>query len=186
MNARALKPGVLRAVCEGLLEGRRLRIRHGEKDKDLERDVSPQKLVRYRDNWYLDAFCHKKEDLRHFGLSRIHSALVLKDAAKRIPASELRIHFAEAYGIFSGPAPYEAVLRFTGYAAYHVEGESWHPKEKKSRVGESLLLRIPYGDSRELVQDILRWGDDVEVLEPKELRKEVGDKLKSAAGKYPD
>jgi predicted DNA-binding transcriptional regulator YafY len=32
---------------------------------------------------------------------------------------------------------------------------------------------IPYGHSRELIMDVLRWGDEAEVIEPKELREAV-------------
>jgi predicted DNA-binding transcriptional regulator YafY len=38
--------------------------------------------------------------------------------------------------------------------------------------------------SRELVLDILRFGLDVEVLEPQELREEVKRRLRQALGKY--
>ena len=184
MHAQTIKPGILRSCCEGLLQGRRLHLRHGEAGEELERVVSPQKLVRYRDNWYLDAYCHSKDGLRSFSLFRICSAQVLKETAKRIPQAELKAHFADSYGIFSGPAKNEAVLCFTGFAADHVEGETWHPREKKSRQGNTLTLRFPYGDSRELVRDILRWGFEVEVLEPKALRLEVAEMLRAAASRY--
>ena len=31
-----------------------------------QRDISPQRLVHYGDNWYLDAWCHTKQALRSF------------------------------------------------------------------------------------------------------------------------
>jgi predicted DNA-binding transcriptional regulator YafY len=36
-----------------------------------EREVSPQRLVHYRDNWYLDAWCHLREDVRSFSIDAI-------------------------------------------------------------------------------------------------------------------
>ena len=37
----------------------------------------------------------------------------------------------------------------------------------------SYLLKAPYSDDRELLGDIMRFGADVQVLEPKEQRAEV-------------
>jgi predicted DNA-binding transcriptional regulator YafY len=182
MNARVLKPGVLRTICEALLQGRRLNLRYGEAEE--ERVVSPQKLVRYRDNWYLDAYCHLRQGFRRFALFRVHAAQVLKDAAKRIPQAELKAYFTGSYGIFGRPDTKPAVLRFTGFAADYVEGEIWHPREEKSREGDTLILKLPYSDSYELIRDIMRWGDEVEVLEPEALRKEIATVLCSASRQY--
>jgi len=43
---------------------------------------------------------------------------------------------------------------------------------------------VPYTDDRELLMDVLRHGDEVEVLEPVALRKRIKEILDSAAGKY--
>jgi predicted DNA-binding transcriptional regulator YafY len=43
---------------------------------------------------------------------------------------------------------------------------------------------IPYGHSRELVMDILKWGDDAEVIDPKELREAVKTTIARMQKKY--
>ncbi len=55
MGARAIEPGHFGVVSTALLARRRLKLRHTRRlDGDsLEREVSPQRLVHYRDNWYL-------------------------------------------------------------------------------------------------------------------------------------
>ena len=42
----------------------------------------------------------------------------------------------------------------------------------------------PYSEAPELVMDILRHGENVEVVEPAELRKRVAQRLVKAAAKY--
>jgi predicted DNA-binding transcriptional regulator YafY len=66
-------------VSHGLLSRKRVFIRHfGRKEAEVtEREVSPQRLTYYRDNWYLDAFCHLRDDLRMFALDAIEDANVL-------------------------------------------------------------------------------------------------------------
>ena len=46
------------------------------------------------------------------------------------------------------------------------------------------LLKVPYSDDRELLGDILRFGADVQVIEPKELRAKVQTSLLAAVAKY--
>ena len=48
----------------------------------------------------------------------------------------------------------------------------------------SYLLQVPYTDDRELLMDVLRHGDEVEVLGPEELRNRIKAILHSAAAKY--
>jgi predicted DNA-binding transcriptional regulator YafY len=48
----------------------------------------------------------------------------------------------------------------------------------------SIRLSVPYGDPRELIMEVLRYGADVEVLAPAELRKDIADRLVAAAAHY--
>ena len=43
---------------------------------------------------------------------------------------------------------------------------------------------MPYGDPRELMMDILKFGPDVEVIAPPQLRAEVAATLAAAAKRY--
>lgn len=159
---------------------------HGRgRDRSTERVVSPQRIVHYRDNWLMDAYCHLREGLRTFSIDRVRDAQELPDAAQAIPDSELDEHLASSYGIFAGRANKSAVLRFSAERARWVADERWHP----SQVGQYLTdgryeLRIPYRDERELVMDILRHGPDVEVLAPPALREAVVTGLRAALGQY--
>jgi proteasome accessory factor C len=45
-------------------------------------------------------------------------------------------------------------------------------------------LRVPYHDARELVMDILKYGPDVQVVEPPALRTQVAERLRDALEHY--
>lgn len=55
----------------------RIRYHSRSKDERTERVVSPQRLIYYRDNWYLDAWDHLREALRSFSIDRIRGAPLL-------------------------------------------------------------------------------------------------------------
>jgi predicted DNA-binding transcriptional regulator YafY len=187
MGARPVDPGHFRAVTTALLARRRLRIRHKRRqDGDLlEREVSPQRLVHYRDNWYLDAFCHRRQALRTFALDAIDHVAVLDKPAKEISDSALDRHFASGYGIFAGAETQEAVLLFSATRAPWVSRETWHPKQDgKLQADGTYLLKFPYSSEPELVMDILKYGSDVTVLAPLSLRTAVTRELRAAATRY--
>ncbi len=159
---------------------------HGRRRDDIsERDVSPQRLINYRDRWYLAAWCHSADDFRSFALERIR-ALALKDEpARDLPQEEVSRHFDAAFGIFSGPAQHQARLLFSAEAARWAADEVWHPGQVSLwREDGRWELTLPYGHQRELLMDILSYGPDVEVLAPESLRLAVLDALDLARAQY--
>ncbi len=187
MGAREVEPAHFRTLSTALLSRRRLKIRHNRRqDGDiLEREVSPQRLVHYRDNWYLDAFCHKRQALRTFAVDAIEAAAVVDKAAKDVSEEQLDRHFASGYGIFAGAETQEAVLLFNAIRARWVSRETWHPKQDgKLQLDGTYVLKFPYSREPELVLDILKYGADVEVLAPESLRKAVAEQHAMAARLY--
>lgn len=186
MAARQSEPEPFRAVADAVLARRRLRLTyHGRaRDERTEREVSPQRLTHYRDNWYLDVWDHGRKALRSFSVDRIRKVNPLAAAAKDIPDARLDEHFASAYGIFAGRPKHTAVLRFTAEGARWVADEVWHPEQKGRFEDGDYLLEIPYGDSRELIRDILKHGPDVTVVAPAALRDEVTKQLKLSLQNY--
>lgn len=78
-----------------------------------------------------------------------------------------------------------AEILFTGTAAYEVSQEKWHSKQ----IGEwkdetSFLLKVPIGNSTEIVMDVLRWGNETEIIAPEKLRKEITEILLNINNKY--
>jgi predicted DNA-binding transcriptional regulator YafY len=188
MAARRTDQQHFRTVAGALVARRRLLLRyHGRaRDAVTERQVSPQRLTHYRENWYLDAWDHGVRALRSFSVDRIQAARVMDAAALDVPEPRLNAHFASAYGIFAGKPRHTAVLRFSATSARWVADESWHPEQKGRFEDGYYVLEIPYSDSRELVGDILRHGPEVVVISPPALREEVSRRLATALGHYQD
>jgi predicted DNA-binding transcriptional regulator YafY len=187
MGARAIEPAHFSVLATALLSRKRLRIRHNRREAGevLEREVSPQRLVHYRDNWYLDCFCHKRQALRTFGVDAIEGASVLDKPAKEVGDDSLDRHFASGYGIFAGADTEEAVLLFKPTRARWVSRETWHPEQDgKLQLDGTYLLKFPYSREPELVMDILKYGADVEVLAPDSLREAVAAEHVKAAAVY--
>jgi len=142
-------------------------------------------LIFYRDNWYLDGYCHLRKGLRSFALDGIKKAELLNKKAEEISEKELQENFSESYGIFSGKATQRAKLRFTPERARWVAGETWHGQQISSFDKEgSYILEFDYNQDPELVMEILKHGSGVEVLSPKSLRERVIAELKKTLNAY--
>ncbi len=187
LAAREMQHEHFAAVAQATLGRRRLRIRHYNRieDRETERTISPQRLVHYRDNWYVDAYCHLRGDLRSFAVDAIRAAEPLDERAKEVPKAELDEYLKSGYGIFAGRKVTWAKLRFSPLAARWVAAQRWHSKQRAAFDGDgSYLLEVPYADDRELVMDILKYGPEVEVLAPAGLRSRVAAQLAAASKRY--
>jgi predicted DNA-binding transcriptional regulator YafY len=176
-----------RDVAEALGTRHRIRVLyHGrERDKTTERVISGQRLVYYRDNWYLDAWCHKSNGLRTFSLDRLKPVESLEAPARDCSDAELDAHFKRGYGLYAGPPKHTAVLRFTPEQARWVADEHWHPDQRSQVLNDGgYELRVPYADARELVMQILKYGPDVEVIGPASLRRRIAELASRAAARY--
>jgi predicted DNA-binding transcriptional regulator YafY len=187
MSARKNSLENFEEVGNALLKRQRLQIEYYSKGTDAttNREVSPQRLIFYRDNWYLDGYCHLRKGLRSFALDGIKKAELLNKKAEEISEKELQENFSESYGIFSGKATQRAKLRFTPERARWVAGETWHGQQLGSFDKEgSYLLEFDYNQDPELIMEILKHGSNVEVLAPDTLRKKVKNELKKSLSNY--
>ena len=119
VGARQVHVPHFQAVGSALLRRRRLQISyHGRgRNRVQAREVSPQRLVHYRDNWYLDAWCHWRNALRSFAVDAVLAAQVLNRAAVDVAEAELDVVLGAGYGIFAGREVQWARLRFSAERA---------------------------------------------------------------------
>lgn len=170
---RRLKLKCFELVAKATLERKQIKIQHFNRQtgKSVERVISPQQLVHYRDNWYVDAWCHLRKEVRSFSVDAVTECEDTQQDAKELDTEQLRASMQSGYGIFGGAVKGWAKLRFTPERARWVRREEWHPDQKSYEEADgSYVLEIPYSDEREILSDILRHGSDVEVLSPTTLR----------------
>jgi len=185
--ARSVEPKLFQMLSSALLKRKRLEIYHHNRNqgrKDV-REISPLRLVYYRDNWYLESWCHLRNGLRSFGVDAIEKADLLDKKVKEIDIKQLDKEFRSGYGIFAGSGTRSAKLRFSPKIAQWVSREEWHPDQKGAFDKEGFYkLTIPYAHETELIMDILRYGPDIEVLSPNSLKESVKAKVQETLKLY--
>lgn len=186
---RAPAPANFALIASALLKRHRLKLKHWHRGRDetTVREISPQRLVFYRGNWYLDAWCHLRKDLRSFAVETLSDVELLDKKAQDIEARLLDSRVQNGYGIFGGERTQWAQLRFTPARARWVASEQWHPDQRGSVLPDGgYQLDVPYSIETELVMDILRHMPEVEVIGPPALREKVRAKLAEALERHAD
>jgi predicted DNA-binding transcriptional regulator YafY len=170
---RRMHLAAFETIAKATFERKQIKIVHTNRQKaeTTSRVISPQQLVHYRDNWYVDTWCHLRKDLRSFSIDAITQVDLLDATARDVDLAAMRDQLGSSYGIFGGAPKDWAELTFSASRAEWVRHESWHPEQKGVLHADGRYsLSVPYSDERELLGDILRFGADVEVIAPKRLR----------------
>ncbi len=188
-HVREIPAGIFQATAQALIERRRLAFTYtGRADNHTsERETSPQRLVYYKDHWYLDAWDEQKEALRTFALDRMRTPRIAKAAARNMDVDELDASLTVGYGLFAGPVEDLARLVFEQPLGEWVSKEIWHPDQQgRLREDGRYELTLPYSDGRELLGEILRHGGQVRVEAPESLVALVRDSLRATLSLYAD
>ena len=172
-------------VGSAVVQRRRLAIAYRKRGKGggtvSRREVSPQRLVHYRNTWYLDAWCHRSEGLRRFALDAMQEARLLELKARTVALKMLEAELDQGYGIFAGGQAQQAHLVFSAEAAQWVAQEEWHPAQQSRWLEDGRWqLEVPYVDATELLMDLLRHAGQVEVVGPAGLREAYARRLREA------
>lgn len=186
LAARRIDDAVFEAVAAATLKRRKLDMDYRARStgEATRRSVSPQRLVLYRDNWYLDAWCHMRNALRKFAVDAMASARMTEERAKTIDMKTVERELDAGYGVFGGGEVQWARLRFTPGRSRWVAAERWHPAQRgRTEADGRYVLEVPYSDPRELTMDVLKYGADVEVLAPESLRRQVADEIRRMAAR---
>lgn len=184
---RRTNPATFEAVGNALMMRKRLHFRYEGRHRNAVtlREVSPQRLSYYRENWYLDAWCHQQQALRKFALDAMSDPVMSEEPAHEIPMDEVNRQLAEGYGVYFGGQTQTARLRFNAASARWIRHERWHPEQVTRELEDGALeISLPYSQPTELIMDILRHGDNVEVLSPPALREAVIERVHALQALY--
>ncbi len=148
------------------------------------RAVNPYRLWYYGGTLYLIGYCHERKDTRTFVLDRI-AALQVTDRPFQIPFYfSIDDYFKDAFGIYRGEAD-AVTLLFEKKAALWVRERKWHRSQTITPLrGGKIQLDLRVAITPELMQWVMGFGAQVEVIAPVRLRRMVENEAWKVAGKY--
>jgi len=144
-------------------------------DETTERIIRPLHLLCYMGNWHLIAFCGLRREMRDFAVSRI---LSVEPYTRTLPLppglSPPKEFIRRNFGLIAGDVSTTATLRFSPAIAPLVAQQQWHEAQQTALSADGFLtMSFPVSGFAEITREILKYGADVEVLAPEELRNAV-------------
>lgn len=150
------------------------------------REIEPHYLRNSDGQWYLLAWCHFREDLRIFHLSRIEKWTLLKKLyVSTVSIDEAANKFDSSFGVMTGTGNVKSVsILFKGKATHLVSGKKWHGEQVVERVPGGIKVSFPVHSYEEILRTVLSYHSDAEVLGPPEFCLLWKEKIKEMANLF--
>ena len=138
-----------------------------------QRRCVPKAIKEAQNRWYLIGYDLDREDFRNYGLDRITN-FEITSSKKATPNININDEYKNAFGIETYGEPTIILIEFENSQKEYIKSLPFHPSQKimeeneKSFITE--LFMLPTYDFR---MELLKYGDQCEVLEPKKLRDEM-------------
>jgi predicted DNA-binding transcriptional regulator YafY len=134
---------------------------------------------------YLIGWDETRDALRTFKIERIRDVALTPRTFDLPEGHGVESALRRAWDIIADQPPTDVVLRFSPAVAARVREATWHPTQQVVQGDDgSLTWRATVAGTIEIRLWILSWGDDVEVLAPPDLRKDVAQTHRRAGERY--
>lgn len=173
---------------QALAEKKKVRLRYNSLFDGCEIGLllSPYAMLFSRRSWYVVGRSSIHRAIRTFHLGRILESTLTDDVFKLPPRFSLSKHLGLAWHLIREPAKKaRVVVRFQPLVAPNVAEVTWHPTQQvEHREDGSIDFSVTVEGLREIAWWILGYGDQAEVLEPRELRQIVAERVRGLAAIY--
>lgn len=156
-------------------------------DTSSKRAIKPYALKEYANRWYLIGEDTKDGVIKTFGLDRIVSVGLTKVKFVLPDDFSMEERYRNAFGIITedGVSAEDIVLSFKKKYGTMAKTLPFHPSQEiLIDTKDELRIKIHIVPAFDFINEILSWGDDVKVLQPKSLIKQVKNRLKKALKQY--
>ncbi len=148
--------------------------------------LSPYRVLFQKHSWYVIGRSSLHRAVRTFNLARITNAELLESKYEIPKRFSLDNYLGNAWSMIPERGnTYHVVLRFEAKVARNVAEVQWHKTQQLIWNDDgSLNFEVTVDGLREIVWWILGYGDQVEVLKPAVLRREIARQVSSLCQTY--
>ncbi|MEQ8707160.1 MAG: WYL domain-containing protein [Phaeodactylibacter sp.] len=169
-----------------LLEYHPFKVPEGYRSRRI---VSPHLVKEYNNRWFLFAYDHQEYRIRTYAFDRIQQAEVyLLDEFRGDPAFHPEQFFAAVIGVSvpEGAHPIQVLLSATPQQARYIETKPLHHSQRIHARADDGSLTFAYQlvHNIELENQLLSFGESVEVLAPTSLREAIAKRVSLLYKRY--
>jgi predicted DNA-binding transcriptional regulator YafY len=156
-------------------------------DKKLTFEIHPYHLKQFNNRWFLFGLNNEYHNLTNLALDRIQGITDSNIKYKQNSDIDFSEYFEDVIGVSvdSGRQPEKVVLKVNEELLPYMVSKPIHgsQKIKKNDEGE-IIVELELQLNYELESLLLSFGEKAEVIEPKELRESIKEKIKKLNNKY--
>lgn len=167
-------------------KGRAIRISYFSLNKNniAVRKIEPYTIIFKEGEWYVIGYCHAKEEVRTFKISRIKSIEYTSDIYMKPVNFSLKEYFKNNWGVFRGEEQ-EVVVKFDRKLAEFIKQSKWHVNQQITENHDgSINFKVFLNELDEIKDWIMGFGSSAEVIAPSKLRNEVKHEIEELNKKY--
>ena len=144
--------------------------------KQIATTLEPLHLHFAQRAWYIIARSLAHKEIRTFKLGRMKNVTLLEETFTPDPTFSIENYFGDAWTMIPEGQIYHVVLHFQPHVAANVAEVVWHRRQQLAWHDDgALTFRVDVDGLGEIAWWILGYGDQVEVLEPPQLRQRLAD-----------
>ena len=179
----------LQTVVDAMRQNRILEVEYQPfyEDQSKTYHIHPYCLKMYRMRWYVLGWFEEKGALRQFSLDRTLKMAMTEKEFEYPDDFSPEYYYKYAVGIWVNEDlnPETVILRAYGQHSKYLRTLPLHSSQTEINNAEDYVdFQYRVLITRDLIGEILQMGDKVEVLAPKELRKQVKDAAKGILSRY--
>lgn len=154
-------------------------------DSAFETEIEPYALKIFRQRWYVLSRNIEKNELRMYALDRLHDAKATEKHFDMPKDFDADLHFANSFGIIVENIEAEIVkLKVSEQQANYIRTLPLHHSQTEEQFDDYSIFTLFLKPSYDFLQEILRNGAEIEILEPQNLRKNMAKMVEAMWKKY--
>ncbi len=151
------------------------------------RTVHPLALKEFKNRWYVLAKDNKDNKLKHFALDRLTNFDITKSAFTSPMPENIEELYRYCFGIITptDAEPEEIILSFDPVQGKYIKTLPLHDTQQVLIDNEDeLQIKLKLCVTHDLIMELLSFGDNMKVLKPKSLVKEIKEAHQKSANQY--
>lgn len=150
--------------------------------------IQPYAMKAYHQRWYIVGFIKELDAIRNIALDRLLEISITEQSFAFPEKFNAEKYYENTVGIFVNDdlSPVKVKLKAYGYQIEYLRSLPLHKSQREtaSKYGEFCVFEYKLCLTPELSSQILAMGENVEVLEPIELREEIKRRLVECLTRY--
>jgi predicted DNA-binding transcriptional regulator YafY len=176
------------SIIQAMIEKRRIEATYHTQSRNAstKRIIDPYYLVPRENKFYLIAYCHLKNQIRTFRISRFKNIKLLSTTYD-MKDFDINNYLKNTWSIERGNKTINFKVKFSINIARYIKEEELFVKPRIIDLPDgSILFEVKVNSDREFLQWLNQYGQDAEILEPKQYRQQQKERLVEWLKTYED